>query len=241
MSPSAIEHRIGKAKYGPSLNEVVIGAALSLLMGALLATAYLVTTPVKVVRDIPAATDDTVVYYAEGNRNSEQAKQWMRKKQLFLEGSSVSLNEDELNAWIRVETGGPPPPPPPKPGEPMKTLQAPPKPPPTLFQVESPNFRVRNGVIQISCRATVNLEFLALSFPFVAQAAGHFERKGDSFAFVPEKCYVGSFPVHKIPGLEGPTLTFLLSQIPVSEEVRAAWKKLTNVAVEGNTLRLSMP
>jgi len=240
MSSTAIEHKIGKAKYGPSLNEVLIGAALSLLVGALLAATYMVTTPVKIVREVPAANEGNVVYYAEGTHNPEQAKQWLRKKQLFLEGSSVTLNEDELNAWIRAETGAPPPPAP-KPGEAQKPMQASPKPAPALFQVEAPNFRLRNGVLQIGCRATVNLDFLGFSFPFVAQAAGRFERRGDAYAFVAEKCYVGSFPVHKVPGLTGPTIGIMLSRVPVSEDIRAAWKKLTNVAVEGNTLRLSMP
>jgi len=239
MSSTRLEHRIGKAKYGPSLNEVIVGAALSLVIGALLATTFMVTTPVKVVRDPPKVSDDGVVYYAEGNRNLDLAKQWMRKKQLFLEGSSVSLNEDELNSWIRAEIGTPPPAPTPAGG--MKATPVSPKPPPALFQVESPNFRVRDGMIQIGCRATLNLESFGLTLPLITQATGRFERQGDTFAFVPEKCYVGSFPVHKIPGLGGLTLRFLLSHVPVSEDIRAAWRKLTNVAVEGNTLRLSMP
>jgi len=235
-----IENKIGKAKYGPSVNEVVIGAALSLLLGAALATTYMVTTPVKVVRELPKEPEQHVVYYTEGTRFAEQGKQWMRKKQLFLEGSSVNLNENELNAWIRAETGTPPPPPP-KPGAGLKAVQPPPPPPPALFQVDGFNFRIHDGVMQVSCRVTLNLELFNLSLPLVAQAAGHFERRGDVFTLVPDKCYVGSFPVHRVPGLDRLTLGFLLARVPVTEEVRAAWKKVTNAAVDGDTLRLSMP
>jgi hypothetical protein len=199
-----------------------------------------VTTPVKVVRDVPKEPEEHVVYYTEGTRLTEQGKQWMRKKQLFLEGSSVSLNENELNAWIRAETGTPPPPPPKSDTNPKLTQPLAP-PPATLFQVDGLNFRIRDGVIQLGCRATLNLELFNLSLPMIAQVAGHFERRGDVFALVPDKCYVGSFPVHKVPGLDRLTLGFLLSRVPVSAEIRAAWKKVTNAAVDGDTLRLSIP
>ncbi len=238
MSVGKIEHKIGKAKYGPSLNEVVIGAALSLLLGAALATIYLVTTPVRVVHELPKVPEDGTVYYTEGTRSFEQSKQWMRKKQLFLEGSSVSVNEDELNAWIRAETGTAPAP---TPAGGAKTATATPRAPAPLFQVEAPNFRVRDGMVQLGCRATINLDFMGLSLPLVAQATGRFERHGDAFSFVPEKCYIGSFPVHRLPGLDGPTVGFLMARVQVSEEIRNAWRKLTSVAVEGDTVRLSMP
>ncbi len=240
MSTGRIEHKIGKAKYGPSLNEVILGAALSLLLGAFLATVYLVMRPVAVVRELPKAPEANVVYYAEGTKNFDHAKQWLRKKQLFLEGSSVTVNEDELNVWIRAEAGTAASPAPAPAGE-VKTAQAGSKPLPSLFQVDSPNFRVRNGTVQLSCRITVSVELFGLSVPLIVQSMGRFEKRGDIFSFVPDTCYVGSFPVHKLPGLDGVTLGFLLARVPVSEEIRAAWKKLTNVAVEGDTLRLSMP
>ena len=239
MSSRRIENKIGKAKYGPSMNEALIGAALSLILGAVVATASLVATPVKVVRSVPLTPEEKVVYYVEGTREVERGKQWLRKKQLFLEGSTVSLNEDELNAWISAENGTSSALV--KPSGDRKAAQAAQAPAPPLIQIGSPNFRVRQGVMQVSCRATLNLDWFALSVPLVAQASGRFEKRDGQFVLVADQCYVGSFPVHRIPGLDRLTIDFLLSRVPVSEDVRAAWKKLTYVAIEGNLLKLSMP
>ncbi len=239
MRSRRIENKIGKAKYGPSMNEVLFGAALSLILGAVVATASLVATPVKVVRSVPLVAEEKVVYYAEGTKEAERGKQWLRKKQLFLEGSTVSLNEDELNAWISAEIGTSSAPA--KPSGDRKSAQAAQAPAAPLLQIGSPNFRVRQGVMQVACRATLNLDWFALSVPLVAQASGRFEKREGQFVLVADQCYVGSFPVHRIPGLDRLTIDFLLSRVPVSEDVRAAWKKLTNVAVEGNQLKLSTP
>jgi hypothetical protein len=239
MSSRRIENKIGKAKYGPSMNEVLIGAALSLILGAVVAAASLMATPVKIVRSVPQVPEEKAVYYAEGTKEAERGKQWLRKKQLFLEGSTVSLNEDELNAWISAEIGTSSAPVQPV-GE-RKTAQAAQAPAAPLIQVGTPNFRVRQGVMQVGCRATLNLDWFALSVPLIAQASGRFERRDGQFVLVADQCYVGSFPVHKVPGLDQLTIDFLMSRVPISEDVRTAWKKLNNVAVEGNLLRLSMP
>jgi hypothetical protein len=53
--------------------------------------------------------------------------------------------------------------------------------------------------------------------------------------------YIGSFPLHKLPGLSSQVLGYILGQVQIPEEIGTAWKKLANVTVEGSTLKLTMP
>ncbi|MDD2765224.1 MAG: hypothetical protein PHE83_14770 [Opitutaceae bacterium] len=228
--------KIDKAKYGPGLGEVVLGAALSLVLGAGLAAAYLVAQPVQIVKEPPKSPPAGAIYYIEGGRNADRGKQWLRKKQLFTEGSSVELNENELNAWISAGTAAPAP----APGQKSAPV-APPSPASGMLQMDVPNFRIRDGVLQIGAKGTLNLELFGIKRPLIVQASGKFVKGGDGFIFEPSRFYVGSLPLHRLPGVGEIVLNRVLAKAQVPEDIAVAWKKLADVTIVGNTLKLSLP
>jgi len=217
--------KIEREKYGPSLVEVTLGAALSLALGAVLAAGYLLVKPVQTVRELPKEEDRPAgqVYYVEGSKDVTKGRTWMRKRQLLLEGqpAEIPLVEDELNAWVAEGA---------KPAAEGS---------PALIAPTSINFRIRGGEFQIGAPATVN--FLGYSRPVVFQARGSFERRGDRFVFEPREFYAGSLAVDRLPFLQGFILNRLAAAKPPPEDVVNAWSRLSNVVVEGDTLRLSLP
>jgi hypothetical protein len=229
--------KIDKAKYGPGWGEVIIGAVLSLALGAVLAVAYLVATPVAAVKVLPNDRPVGTVYYIEGSRSANDGKQWLRKKQLFTEGSSVVLNEDELNAWITTETASPPP------EKPAPGQKAAPTAPAAagLIELGPPNFRIRDGLLQIGSKGTLNLDWFGLKRSIIVQVAGRFVKQGGVFVFAPEQFCIGSCPIHKLPGLGGFVFHRLLAKEKVPDDLADAWKKLADVSIEENTLKLTMP
>jgi hypothetical protein len=232
-----VSSKIEKALHGPSLMEVVLGVVLSLILGAALAFAYLVLKPVTIAKEMPKERIAGMVYYIEGTKDSDRGKQWMRKKQLFLDGSSVVLNEDELNAWVTAGTA----PTPEKGAAASKPNRSLPAPPPAMLQMDVPNFRIRNGVLQIGTKGTLNIEWFGVKRPLVVQASGRFVKRGGVFVFTADEFYIGSFAMHKFFDTDNPVLDHIISNQQIPEDYTAAWKKLTDVSVEGNTLKLSMP
>ena len=251
--------KIEKAKYGPSAAEFFLGALLSLLLGAVLAVVYLISQPVQIgktpAKDQPASP----VVYIRGTKDGDRGKQWLRKKQLFTEGSSVEVNEDELNAWYTAGTtpeapkapevktpdpkkpdpkanakkpAPPPPPPPPPPPAPAAT---------GMIQFSTPNFRIADGLFQIGTEGVLNIDMYGVKLPFVIQATGKFVKNPGGFVFVPDKFYIGCCPLHKLPGVSGLVLDRLVANEKVPEDLSAAWKKLADVSVEGGSLKLTMP
>jgi hypothetical protein len=228
--------KIDRAKYGPSTTEVFLGAMLSILLGLIFALAYLVAKPVQIAKSSakePVAGQTTFV---RGTRDDDRGKQWLRKKQLFTEGKSVAVNEDELNAWITAGTE----PEPPQPGGPKKLMQAVPPPPVGALSFGTPNFRVRNGALQIGSEGTLNLDLVDLKRPLVMRATGRFVKRDDGFTFVPDQFYLGCCPLHRLPGVAALVLDRLLENAKIPEDIAAAWKKLADVSIDENTLVLTM-
>lgn len=85
--------KIDRALYGPSWVEVILGAVLSLVLGGLLATVYLVIKPVQTVKEMPKEKDIVrgAIYYIEGSNDATKGKQWTRKRQQLAAGESVVL------------------------------------------------------------------------------------------------------------------------------------------------------
>ncbi len=251
--------KIDRAKFGPSVVEVILGAFLSLLLGAVLAVCYLIVQPVQIGKTPDKEQPTSPVVYVKGNQDEDRSKQWLRKKQLFTESSSVEVNEDELNAWITAGTAPVPPkvadtkkPDPkdngkkPDPKAKAKKPEPPPPPPvpagPTeVLAFGSPNFRIENGVFQIGREGELNLDMVALKVPLVMQATGRFVKTADGFVFVPDQLFIGCCPLHKLPGAAGFVFEHLLAIEKIPQDVSAAWKKLAEVSVEGDSLKLTMP
>jgi hypothetical protein len=216
--------KVQRAMYGPGIVEVVFGAVLSLVLGVLLAGLYLVLKPVSVVNQLPALNkrEEGMVYYVQGAKGAGEGGQLLRKQQLFLDGRSVVLTEDELNTWMASSNGTPK-----KPADPKA---------PATNEL---NFHLSKGVLQIGIPYTVDL--LGLSGSVIIQAQGTFAKEGDEFVYEPKTILIGSFPVQRVPMLMTLLKKKIYSAQELPDELSAAWKKLENVTIEDNVLRLTMP
>jgi len=226
----ASNKKIERALNGPGPFEIILSILLSLVLGVLLAALHLVFKPVEVVKKAEEAVEVKNVYFVEGAVNSSKSRQWTRKRQMLTEGAAVDVvfNEEELNAWMATAT--------PKPAAPAPgaTLAQ-----PAMIQPERINFRIQEGVLQVGLLG--KLSALGYERELVVQTRGAFAPGAEGFVFVPAEFYVGSLPAHAIPGLTDFLIKRLGGAQELPEDIKATWKKLTLVAVEGNTLRLTLP
>jgi hypothetical protein len=251
-----VSSKIEKAKYGPGMVEIFFGVLLSLLLGAVVAVVYLALQPVQVGAPDPKTGPVGTVSFVQGTQDLDRGKQWLRKKQLFTEGTSVEVNEDELNAWITAGTAPEPTKPadakkpgpaaPAKPGAPAPGAApakpgAPDEPAAGLIEFGTPNFRIANGVFQMGSEGQLNLDMLGVKRPIVLQAAGRFARIEGKLTFVPDQFYIGCCPLHKLPWVGGFILEHVLANENIPEDIAAAWKKVSSVVIDGNVLKLTMP
>ncbi|MBI5382859.1 MAG: hypothetical protein HZA31_13250 [Opitutae bacterium] len=222
-----------RALHGPSWFEIIFGAALSVVLGVVLAATYLVLKPVISVKTMPKEPVAGAIYFIEGSKDTSKGKTWLRKRQALLEGQSVVLSEDELNTILVTPTekpkGGA--------GQPAPTA-ANPAPASDALLVPGPiNFRIADGMLQIGLPVKVSL----FDASVVIQAAGGFVKKGETFCFEPKSFYVGSCPVHRLPMVAGFVTKRLLAAQSIPSELDSAWKKLADVTVEPKVLKLAMP
>ena len=90
------DKKIEKALYGPSVTEVALGAVLGLICGVLVACLYLVFKPVQQLKELPKEPSRSVVYYIPGSESSAKSKGWQAKQKQLIDGTGISLVEDEL-------------------------------------------------------------------------------------------------------------------------------------------------
>ena len=216
--------KIERELQGPGWTEVIFSAVLSLLLGVVLAAVCLVFKPVVVAKELPKDRAPDTVYYVAGSHDSSKARQASAKEKAFLQGGSVVVNEDELNTILA-------------PAAPGGKAAAPA--PTGVLTPGALNARIRDNVLQLA--VPLHVSVAGFDQDLIAQARGGFEKNGDMFVFAPSEVYVGSCPVQRIPGLSAMLLKRVYAATPVPPEVVAAWQKLADVAVEGTTLRLSMP
>ncbi len=100
------------------------------------------------------------------------------------------------------------------------------------------NFRLHDGMLQAAMAG--NFSALGFGLAPLVQVRGGFVRGAAGFQLQPAEFYLGSLPLHRLPGLAGWLLNRMLTaQTGVPVELQDAWHKLGNVAVEGDTLKLS--
>ena len=231
--------KIDRTPHEPGWGEVILGAALSVVLGVILGALALVFKPVVVVKEPPKEPAAGVTYFIEGSRDSNKAKQAAAKRKAFAQGSSgtFSVTEDDLNTLAGPATPAAAAAAKPKPGE----KSAPPAPVATgeMLSAGTPNFRIRDGLVQIGFPVTVSA--LGADVKVIVQAQGVFAKKGDGFAFEPDTLTVGSCPVQRLPYASTYVRKKFLASQTVAEDIAAAWPKLVSVAVEGSTLKLTMP
>jgi hypothetical protein len=221
--------KFDRSHYGPSWIEVILGAVLSIVLGVLLAAGYFVFKPVTKVKELPKEPAAGTVYYIEGSRDYSNARRLVAKQKFFLKGGSVVVNEDEINAAASPVSA------------PVTPGSEPAPAPATMVTPGSPNFRIHDGMVQISVPVRLKVDLVYVDTTVLVQATGGFLRRGSTFVFVPKTVLVGSCPVDRIPR----AVEFVMKKIydvqPVPEDIAAAWAKLADVTVEGTTLRLTMP
>lgn len=218
-----MDKKLMRSIYGPGIIEIVLGATLSLAVGVILAALFLIFKPVAVVNELPPPDKriEGMIYYLQGTKDPYKGQQLLRKQQLFIEGTSVNLTEDELNTWMAGSGGAP---------------KKPPADPATL--TAEPNFRIRNGVLQIGIPCTLNL--FGVSESVILQMRGGFQKEGGVFVYEPKEFLIGSMPAQHIPMLTGLLMKKIYSAQQLPDELVAAWKKLTDVAIDGSTLKLTI-
>jgi hypothetical protein len=226
----ASNKKIERALNGPGPFEIILSIILSLVLGVLLAALHLIFKPVEIVKKAADAVEVKNVYFIEGAVNGSKARQWTRKRQMLAEGAAadVVFNEEELNAWMASAA--------PKSADTAPGAQAA---PPPMIQPERINFRIQEGVLQAGLVG--KLAVLGQERGLVVQTRGTFAPGADGFVFVPAEFYIGSLPVHAVPGLTDFLMKRLGGSRELPEDIKATWNKLTLVAVEGNTLRLTLP
>ena len=185
--------KVDRAVHGPGWGEVILGALLSLILGVALGAVLLVLKPVVVAKELPKEPVPGAIYYVEGVRgDTSKARQAMAKRKAFVEGRSVKVTEDEINALAAAAA---PATPAAKPGE---KAPEPPKSNETL-SAGTPNVRIHDGVMQVGVPLTLSV--LGFEQKVIAQARGGFEKDGDVFVYDPSEIYLGSCPVQRLPFL----------------------------------------
>lgn len=233
--------------------EIILSVVLSLIVGVLLGAVVLVFKPVEKVAKLPIGESSSVlyrqVYFIEGS--AAGGGTWKAKEQAFLnkQTGEITLTEGELNAFIasaapQPAAAKPAAAPPAKPAAPADKNKAAAPAAPVFAAAElAPgviNFRIQKGVLQAAMAG--NFSLVGLDFSPLVQVRGGFAKGADGFEFQPAEFYLGSLPLHKFPGLPSRLLNKLLAaQKGVPEDLKTSWKKLGNIAVEGDTLRLTSP
>jgi hypothetical protein len=239
-----MSRKIDRAIYGPSLFEVSLGAILSVMLGAVLAFLFLVFKPVVVAKELPKEEDrvESTVYYIEGKDETSRDRQWMHKRQMLLDGTAgeMTLSEDEINACI--SSGAPKKPakkrlPPPKPGQPAPKPEPDPV-PDDLFTHDVPNVRIHDGVFQVGLPGQLNL--ITFSVPVIVQSQGTFAKGESMWEYVPSTVYLGSMPLHRIPGLTRWLISKIADTTPIPDQAWAAWKRVDDVSIGGRLMHFTI-
>ena len=225
--------KIEKALYGPSATEVALGAVLGLVAGVLAACVYLIFKPVSQVREMPKEPVRGMLYYLPGGDSGAKSRTWSAKQKQLVAGTSISLVEDELNAWATSTFGAAAKAPAPggKAGDANAGGGG-------IFQPGTPNFRIVDGKIQIGTKCVLN--WYGLTHEVIVLTTGVFERSGDRFVFKPETLHLGSCPLHLLPAVAGPLFDHLVEKKKIPDEIKSAWVKIDEVAIEGPTLKLTI-
>ena len=218
-----------RQKDGPGWIEVLCGAALSLLVGIVLAVIFMVFKPVTTVKELPKEPAPKMVYYLEGTHDSSKTRELSTKRKLLLPGNTIVFNEDELNT---IAT------PPPPPSAPKKMELPQPVASTDTISAGAPNFRVRQDVMQVGL--PVELSAFDMSCKVILQARGGFVKEGDTVVFQPNELYVGSCRLDRLPAVRDYVIKYVVEKSKKSDELATLWKNIAEAKVEGSNVRVTM-
>jgi hypothetical protein len=194
------------------------------------------------------------VLYFEGSMDASKAKLAGAKRKTFIAGGSVLVDENELNALVGTPVPAPAPsksapdagntpaaiaPPASAPAAEAEADAAAPAYGGFVVTPEAPNFRIQEGEFQIG----VPIKFGAFGHDttVVVQARGQFVKRGEQFVFEPSTLLVGSCPLDPLPILRSWVVRKVLHAVQVPEDIKKVWGDLSDVAVVGSALMLTMP
>jgi len=249
-------------QYEPGWIEITIGTMLSVVVGVVFGAVYMVMKPVVTVKELPREDEREhgAIYFVEGARDPARAKLLVAKRKTLVGGGSVAVDENELN--ILTSPAAPPPAAPvpaakggkadskkgktaaapaPTPHEP-EPKSAPPPPPAIIgtgYTAGAPNFRIRDGLLQIG--VPVKVDVFGLEISVLVQTQGTFVKSGGTFVYEPETIWVGSCPIDRVAVARDFVVKKVLNPQPVPDDIQNAWSKLAGVSVVGSVLRLTMP
>ena len=206
--------KLQRELYGPGWVEVIFGAILSFSLGIVLAFLFLTFSPVLKVKELPKEPAANTVYFIPGSRNSDKTRQLSAKQSAFLQGQSVSFNEDELNA-LAAPKEAPKPTSLPVPAN-DKTLSAAPL-----------DFRIHDNLLQIGL--PLHLNAMGVEHDIIVQARGGFEKIGETVVF------------QNLPGgVADKLFARMLASANMPPEFIEAWRRVTDAKVDGSLVRLTM-
>jgi hypothetical protein len=213
--------------------EIILGSLLSLVLGILLAALYLVLKPVEIVTEMPKEPKAKALYYLEGRKDWTGGRRWMFKREAFIQGRSVRVTEDELNAWIESIYPPPPPAPADKAAAEKEIAELP------FLQARTPTVRILGDELEIGfiCQLTA----FGFSRPVVAQARGSFVKTASEIVYEPNTLYFGSLPVHRLGPLANLVFKRLEGMYEFPADLTTAWAKLVDARLEKRQLVLSNP
>jgi hypothetical protein len=102
-----------------------------------------------------------------------------------------------------------------------------------------PNFRIREGVMQVS--VPVKVSVLGMDQNVVLVTRGDFARDDGRFVFVPASMTLGSCQMDRLPYINAFVFKKFVGAQSVPEDIATAWAKVIGVHVEANELKLTMP
>ena len=216
----------------PGLFEIIAGSALSILLGLVLAALFLIFKEVSSVDQVPKDKKSGVVYFVQGRKDWNSGRRWLLKREAFVQGHSISISEDELNAWIEAIY------PPVLPAAPAakdkekKDADSP------WLQPGTPNVRVAADAVTLGVVCDLNI--FGLTTKLVLQSEGHFAKSKGAVVFQPNTIFIGSLPLHRFGIAKGFAFRSLAGLYQFPADLEKAWEKLTDVQVDHNQLALTV-
>jgi len=217
-----------RAADGPGWIEVILGALLSVMVGIVLSAVFLIFKPVTTAKELPKEPVANTVYFLEGTRDSSKTRELASKRKLLAEGGAVAFNEDELNTIAIPPVAAPV----------AKKMELPqPVAAKKTITPGTPNFRIRNSVMQIG--VPVQLSAFDMDYGIVVQARGGFSQVGDAVVYQPAEVYVGSCPLGRLPIVRDFFLKQIVGDLKISDEMLTGWRNIAAASVEGSALHLT--
>jgi hypothetical protein len=218
-----MEKYLQRGLIGPGIFEILFGALASLLLGVALALLWLINSGAAIDNPPVEGARINPVPFVAGESTEPGNRNWERKQQAFMEGQSgqLAFTDTELNAWSNSS---------PDPAE---------NPVDPLISTGRLNFRVHDGMLQVSTPTTVTV--LGRKLGGVLQSRGGFIATEAGLRFEPRETYFGSLAVHRFPNVHRWLLTRVSRQPLVPEDVLASWNRVSRAAVEGDFLTITIP